>query len=67
MASVNSRASVSATLDRISSIGDDVSRILNKGGRFGDISNSANSHLQFNMSAMNRRAKIIRSLGDQER
>ena len=32
MASLNSRASVSATLERISSTGDDVSRILNQGG-----------------------------------
>ena len=31
MASLNSRASVSATLERISSTGDDVSRILNGG------------------------------------
>ena len=32
MASLNSRASVFATLERISSTGDDVSRILNQGG-----------------------------------
>ena len=32
MESLNSRASVSATLERISSTGEDVSRILNQGG-----------------------------------
>ena len=32
MASLNSRASVSATLGRISSTGDGVSRMLNQGG-----------------------------------
>ena len=54
MASLNSRASVSATLERISSTGDDVSRILNQGGNIDTAIDLLRAAIE-NLTRINRR------------